>query len=358
MVAHFTVLVPLVLAVAALTALLVWQLIGYARRRGLVDLPGQRRLHRMPTPRGGGVGIVVALVAGLIAMQLAYSALLPWRWLSCWLSAILLTALVGAIDDHRSLGILPRIGAHLGAGLLLLLALWPELHLPGERVIQLLLAAALVLATAWSINLHNFMDGSDGLLSLQVLVVALGFAVMAGRAAHTELAGAALLLAATQAGFLPFNLPWPRARIFMGDAGSGTLGFMIAALALSGMAVGAWSLPAALLLVSAFVADASATLLARLLRGRRWWHPHREHLYQWLARSSGSHRQPLLAYLAWNLLLALPLAFVAQGSARLGWWLVAGLYMLAGGVWWQGKRACRDAMRHRPDLRGNRHAPA
>lgn len=350
--------VMLALVVAALTALLVQLVIVYARRRGMVDLPGQRRLHQLPTPRGGGVGVVIALTVGLLTTQLLPGVALPRLWLTGWLAALLLTALVGAIDDHRSLGVLPRIGAHFGASLLLLFVLWPEIHGAWGTGVQVLLAAAMVLGTAWSINLHNFMDGSDGLLSLQVLVVSLGFATMAARAGQVALAVAALLLAATQAGFLPFNVPWPRARVFMGDAGSGPLGFMVAALAFGGLADGAWSLPSALLLVSAFAADASATLAARLLRGGRWWHPHREHLYQWLARSSGSHIRPLLIYLAWNLLLALPLACLAQDDARLGWWLVAGLYMLAGGIWWRGKRACREAMRHRPDVRGNRHAPA
>ena len=350
------VLAPILLLavlVALLAGVLVFAMMLYAQRRGLLDHPGQRRLHRLPTPRGGGAGAVLALALGLLLLQLLPGAALPWRWTGMWLPALLLTALVGALDDHRGLGIGPRLAAHLAAGALLALSLWPQLSPALQPPLALLLAAALVLATAWSINLHNFMDGSDGLLAMQVFTLALVFAWMAARSDQLPLLALALLLAAALAGFLPFNLPLPRAHVFMGDVGSGAFGFMLAALAFAGVARGAWSLPAALLLVSAFAVDAGATLLSRMLRGRRWWRPHREHFYQWLARTRHSHAQALLAYLGWNLLLAIPLALWAQRDAALGWWLVIGLYMLAGAAWWQGKRACRRA----PRRHGNRHAP-
>lgn len=339
--------------VAVLAGVLVFAMMAYARRRGLLDQPGQRRLHRRPTPRGGGAGAVLALALGLLLLRLLPGAALPWRWTLLWLPALLLTALVGALDDHRGLGIGPRLGAHLAAGALLALSLWAQLAAAFAPPLALLLAAALVLATAWSINLHNFMDGSDGLLAMQVFTLALAFAWMAARSDQPALLALALLLAAALAGFLPFNLPLPRARVFMGDVGSGAFGFMLAALAFAGVARGAWPLPAALLLVSAFAVDAGATLLSRIWRGRRWWRPHREHLYQWLARARHSHAQALLIYLGWNLLLAIPLALWAQHDAALGWWLVIGLYMLAGVAWWRGKRACCRA----PRRHGNRHAP-
>ncbi len=341
----------LLLLVLLVSASLVAMTIGYARRRGLLDHPGQRRLHRQPTPRGGGAGIVLALLAGLPLLALTTGVAVPAHGLLLWWLALLLTALLGARDDHGGLGITPRLCGHLLAGALLAASLWPWL----AAVLAWPLAAAaglLVLATVWSINLHNFMDGSDGLLAMQALLVALGLALLAGLAHAAALRAAALVLAAAVAGFAPFNLPLPRARVFMGDVGSGALGFMLAALALTGVVQGVWPLPAVLLLGSAFIADASATLLWRMLRGRRWWRPHREHLYQWLARAHCSHRLPLLTYLLWNLLLALPLAVLAARDAALGWWLVAGLYMLAGVLWWRGKSACRAALRSH----GIRHA--
>ena len=342
----------LLLLVLLVSAFLVAVMIGYARRRGLLDHPGQRRLHRQPTPRGGGAGIVLALLVGLPLLALTTGVAVPAHGLLLWWLALLLTALLGARDDHGGLGIAPRLTGHLLAGALLAASLWPWLAAALGWPLVAVAAGLLVLATAWSINLHNFMDGSDGLLAAQALLVALGLALLAGSAHAVALRATALLLAAAVAGFAPFNLPLPRARVFMGDVGSGALGFMLAALALTGVVQGVWPLPAALLLCSAFIADASVTLLWRMLRGRRWWRPHREHLYQWLARAHRSHRLPLLTYLLWNLLLALPLAVLAARDATLGWWLVAGLYMLAGVLWWWGKSACRAALRSN----GIRHA--
>ncbi len=343
-------LLALVLVLAALLALVM---IGYARRRGLLDAPGQRRLHRLPTPRGGGAGVVAALLVGLPLLPAAGVAV-PARWLLTWWPALLLTALLGARDDHGGLGIAPRLLGHLLAAGLVTAGLWPLLVAAWGPVLALAMLPLLVLAIAWSVNLHNFMDGSDGLLAMQVLVVALGMALLAARAHAGVPETLALLLAAAVAGFLPFNLPLPRARIFLGDVGSATLGLMVAALALAGAARAAWTLPAALLLVSAFAVDATATLLSRMLRGRRWWQPHREHLYQWLARAGRTHALPLLVYASWNVLLALPLALLAQRRPALGWWMASALYMLAGALWWLGKRACRRA----PRRRRNRHAPA
>ena len=337
-------LIALLLATLLLSALLVAVTIAYARHRGLLDRPGQRRLHRVPTPRGGGAGLIAAFVlAVLVAAWLGLPR--PPAALTLWLPAVLLTALLGARDDHGGLGILPRLGGHLLAAALLLAGLWPGLQALGMPL-SLLLAPLAVLALAWSLNLHNFMDGSDGLLGMQALLMALAMAALAGADAGVRVW--ALLLAAAVAGFLPFNLPLPRARVFMGDVGSGTLGLLLAGLALAGVLARAWPLPVPLLLASAFVADAGFTLAWRMLRGRRWWRPHREHLYQWLARSGGGHARPLLGYLGWNLLLALPAACLAQTRPALGWWLLAAVYMLAGALWWQGKRACWRRLRSRP----------
>lgn len=346
--------IALPLACAAISALVTWLAIRYARRNALFDLPGQRRSHSVPTPRGGGIGIVAAVLAGL-----AFNAIGGHLRSLCEpaMAAVALVAAVGWIDDHRGLGVRIRLLAHLFAVAVLyfplfqLFALLSSLQpigagqsnpgaMPAASWLVLSLAALVfVLANVWFVNLHNFMDGINGLLASQAIFV---FLVLSWLVPGDG--GALLLLcAAATAGFLPFN--FPRARIFMGDVGSGALGLLIAgavvlqALSFHGSAF------SGLIACSAFVADASWTLLSRMLRGRRWYSAHREHLYQWLVRSGFSHARVVAFYMAWNLFVVVPVLYVIDRSpgpafrARDSIWTLA-VYALASATWFAGKRWC------------------
>ncbi|MDE1898043.1 MAG: glycosyl transferase family 4 [Xanthomonadaceae bacterium] len=337
-------LVALLIAAATVAAGMT-----YARWRGLLDTPGRRRLHQVPTPRGGGVGIVLAaLIVALVPAARGAWSLAPALGVA-WLGGALLVAAVGYADDHRHLPAWLRLLAHLAAALLLAMAL----GLPARFApVPLLWRAGILLATVWSINLHNFMDGSNGLLALQALFVLAAIAALASAGGAPGLALVALVLAAATLGFLPFN--FPRARVFMGDVGSGTLGFLIAAVALTAIARGALGLAEAAVVVSAFAVDASCTLLSRLLRGRRWYRPHREHLYQWIARVSGSHVRAAAYYSAWNLLLAGPVLLLMRVRPAWAWPLAVAVLICAMLTWWFGRRACLRAGKNAK----LRHAPA
>jgi UDP-N-acetylmuramyl pentapeptide phosphotransferase/UDP-N-acetylglucosamine-1-phosphate transferase len=157
--------------------------------------------------------------------------------------------------------------------------------------------------------------------------------------------------AAACLGFLPFN--FPRARIFLGDVGSTVLGLWIGYVSLEGARRGAFSFGTALIASSAFALDAGATLGTRMLRGKRWWRAHREHLYQWLHRAGFSHSRVVALYLAWNLLVALPAALLNErirgmvdaspgAPARLYSWALPVLALALGlTAWAYGKRWCR-----------------
>jgi len=304
-------------AVLALAATGAWAALCYARHRQLIDLPGERRSHAVATPRGGGVGITLALLAAALAA--AGSGLAGWASTGLVLGGLLLVAGIGWVDDHRPLSPLLRLGVQCLAGVLLGAGLFA---LDGRWGWALLACAAVpVLVNVW-----NFMDGINGLAASQALLAACGLALLAPEAAG--LAG--ICLAAACAGFLPFN--FPRARIFMGDVGSGTLGYALAVLAL----LAAASLPgpdlrvlAVLLPLSAFLVDASLTLLARILRGEKWWQPHVSHLYQRWVRAGRSHARVTAIYgafsfvaviLGWYLGTADPLW---TGAAAVAWLLLA-----------------------------------
>jgi UDP-N-acetylmuramyl pentapeptide phosphotransferase/UDP-N-acetylglucosamine-1-phosphate transferase len=337
----------------ALTASCTRLSITYAHRRKLLDLPGQRRSHSAPTPRGGGIGIVagVLFVIALIARRLEG----PYRVMAlALLAAIVVVAVVGWIDDHAGLRARTRFAVHcLAAALLLAVpAAFIGLLLPESRAGELLLYALAAvlpgLAIVWSINLHNFMDGIDGLLTLQVLFVFAALAAIFMHAAQTDVAECIGLLAAAVLGFLPFN--FPRAHIFMGDVGSGVLGLLVAVAVGGQMLTPTIALASGFVLCSAFVTDATCTLLSRMLRGRRWYSAHREHLYQWLVRSGYSHMQVVVFYMGWNLLIVLPVVcwMNRTSAARMspGIGSAIAVYALAVVVWWSGKRCCLARNRH------------
>jgi UDP-N-acetylmuramyl pentapeptide phosphotransferase/UDP-N-acetylglucosamine-1-phosphate transferase len=319
------------LASLLITMFLVRAAISYAHRRGMLDQPGQRRSHRLPTPRGGGIGIVVATLICVPGTLCNLPAAWPIGVIAGLFAALFLVALIGWWDDHRSLPVLPRLGAQLLAvdifSLMLLATGLSWWWLP------LLLAGGV-----WSINLHNFMDGIDALLAQQAIFVGGGLALLAYAAAQPALAMASASLAMAALGFWWFNRS--PARIFMGDVGSGSVGLLIFMLSAMLWRQDHDLLWPALILSSAFVVDATMTLLTRMWRGRRWYTAHREHLYQWLVRRGATHAQAGTAYLGWNLLIAAPLAWLAWSHLRMALPITIVVYLGAAAAWLALKRRC------------------
>lgn len=283
--------------VAALLAAAVAWLMAIAPGAPL-DRPGPRSSHSRPTPRAGGVGIILV---GLTAVAgLAWVGAFPVR--SGWfLLPLVLVAAIGLADDWSPRSALLRLQVHVLAALLMAWVMldgalglrWP--------LWQALLAA---LALAWSINLHNFMDGSNGLLGWQSVWYGATLSALLFWSGEYGIAAFAMLIGAASLGFLPLN--WPRARVFLGDGASGFIGLAFAGVALFGVVQKVIPLTECLIIASAFLVDATATLLLRLLRGERFWQGHREHLYQHLLRAGHSHLTVSLLYMGWNLLIALP----------------------------------------------------
>ena len=360
------------LATAAMSALVTALTISYARRRQMLDLPGQRRSHQVPTPRGGGLGIAVSvLLCVLLPLTLRNPGSNAENAPLLVSMALLVVAMAGWIDDHGGLRARYRFVAHCVAAFLLVGAMMKPISsvilmlvTPGwwMHIIAIALVIGVLLAIVWSINLHNFMDGIDGLLAAQSIfvLVTLGTLGLAFGSAPAWLSS--LVAAAAVVGFLPFN--FPKARTFMGDVGSGALGLLVAVAVL--YQLGDHSLDAAtgLIACSAFATDATATLLSRILRGRRWYDAHREHLYQGLVRSGYSHALVVCLYLGWNLLVALPAMLLIQSPRSVmavdpfplsavplqmstrGLVVMLAVYALALALWVFGKRHCLQRARH------------
>jgi UDP-N-acetylmuramyl pentapeptide phosphotransferase/UDP-N-acetylglucosamine-1-phosphate transferase len=305
-----------------------WLARGYALRHALLDLPGERRSHVLPTPRGGGIAIVLALLPVL--------AWLGWRdpiqaaAFAAIAVGLLLVATIGWIDDHRPLAPGLRLAVHAVAAALLA---WALLALGADAARA---ACGFVLALVL-VNVWNFMDGIDGLATSQALLVALGYAVFAGPGPTAWLG---LALAAACAGFLPFNLP--RASIFLGDVGSGALGYLVAALAALVLARTPWEQsPLLLLPLLAFGADAGLTLGRRILRAERWWQAHAQHAFQCWARVRG-HLVVASAFLLWTL-VEVAFMLVAKSQSFVVIMSIVGISCLAACAAWLWLQRPRDS---------------
>ncbi len=312
---------------AGLLAWLVARTVAQAGWRQLLDVPGERSSHQRPVPRGGGIGVVLACLAVLATLIGGGSWQTPgWPLLL----ALALVAAIGVVDDLRPLPAAARLPVHLLAGALLVLAIQPLVEVTGELTWTFALAVAI--GVAWSVNLHNFMDGIDCLLTGQAVWCAVAFACLYLRADDPAMAGLALVLAAALLGFLPWNLP--RARVFMGDGCAGFLGLMLAWLALYGGVRGWIGWAESLVIGSAFLIDSGATLIWRAVRGRPVWRAHRQHLYQYLVRAGASHGRVSGCYMLWNLFVAMPALILMRMQVLHPPWLIAvTVYLLGLALW-------------------------
>ena len=313
--------------VTLLTTAVILRLVErHAPALGLMDVPNPRSSHSRPTPRGGGIGIVAGAVLGIL-VTLAVGGSSDAATAAVVLTAAAGVALVSLVDDLRELPPLVRLMAHVVA------AAWVVASFPLPTVLELPLlapiplgAVAPVLAVLWVVgvtNVYNFMDGIDGLAGGQGLVAGATWGVVGLLAGDRFVAACGIAIAAACAIFLARN--WAPARIFMGDAGSAFLGFLLAVLPL--LVVGAppgsrsWALGA--LVLWPFLFDTTLTLFRRAVRGENVLQAHRSHLYQRLVVSGATHAAVSRLYV----LLAAAAALIGVGWAlgQLRGWAVVGV---------------------------------
>ena len=293
----------------------------YAHTLGLVDRPNQRSSHVRATPRGGGIGIIAGVLVTLCVLQGLFDAV-SWRVWVVFGSGCLVAA-VGLFDDVRELSPLARLVAQFLAGALVVAATGPIMFLPPPlEYVALPPLWGVALSLLWIAavtNFFNFMDGFDGLASGQAVASCLGVLV-AGWASDASLL--ALLTGAACIGFLLHN--WTPARVFMGDVGSGFLGFTLAALpflapegrrsaALASVAIG----------LTLFLLDPALTLVRRALARKPLTQSHREHLYQQFAAPGEPVAAVVTLYCAVAVLLAIGGGF-GYRRPQLASWLMLG----------------------------------
>jgi Fuc2NAc and GlcNAc transferase len=307
-------IVTLFLCIFLISWMLTSLVRNYALKNQILDIPNHRSSHALPTPRGGGLGFVITSQIGFYFLYAT-----DYLTLDVYLALLIAGSIVAAIsfiDDHRHLHPLSRITFHIIAASYCLYLL-PEIGAVGGIVnIPLFIALPLILALVWLINLYNFMDGIDGLAAIQAMLVAGGAAIMLVSIGEYKFAVLWGVLLFAVMGFLLLN--WPPAKIFMGDVGSSYLGMVIGCLALVTTLNTKLSLWTFILLLGYFIVDATATLLVRILKGEKWYQPHRSHAYQILAINYGRHSHVLVRIVLVNLVWLFPSAFLAAYSPDYG----------------------------------------
>jgi Fuc2NAc and GlcNAc transferase len=217
--------------IAILSLLLTAALRRYALHRSIIDIPNARSSHSVPTPRGGGVAIVIAFLLALVLIGVLNVE--PWPILTAYLGAGTLIAVIGFMDDHGHIAARWRLLGHF------LAAAWALFWLGGLAPLTVMgvsfnlgwvggVLAAFYLV--WMLNLYNFMDGIDGIASVEAICSCLALALIYWMEGQGNLIWTPLLLAMAVAGFLVWN--FPPAKIFMGDAGSGFLGIILGCLSI------------------------------------------------------------------------------------------------------------------------------
>lgn len=281
----------------------------YAVMKAIFDMPNARSSHTVPTPRGGGLAIVVVFL--LATLGLYGIQMIPLSLMLALVGGGALVAAIGYCDDRRSLAARWRFLAHMLAAIWVLYCLGglPVLDFGVVRVTAPFLGFVLAwLAIIWSINLYNFMDGIDGCSGAEGLFLSISSAVFFLIVGDSGLATLCFCLAASIAGFLYWN--WPPAKIFLGDVGSGFLGFVFIVLAIHAGNQDYGSIVFWLLLFALFLSDATFTLIYRVSKKQKLYQAHREHAYQKVVDAGWNHQKMTLCMLLINVFVLLPAAMI------------------------------------------------
>ena len=309
----FSMSVFLVLPVAVgLTLLLTGFFRHYALSHDLLDLPNKRGSHSVPTPRGGGVAIAITflLLVPLFSIKGGLSFSMTWAMLGGGICIVL----IGFLDDHKHVAVGLRLSAHFVGAIWALYWLggFPSLTVFGV-VLNLgwvgdLLA---VVFLVWLLNLYNFMDGIDGIASIEAITICMGSSLLYLLQNKPQAFWLPpLLLAFAAMGFLYWN--FPRAKIFMGDAGSGFIGFILGLFSIQAAWESTRMFWVWVILLGVFIVDATLTLFQRIIKGEEFYTAHRKHAYQVAALQYGSHKAVSLSIGVINFFWLLPVAYLVS----------------------------------------------
>lgn len=279
----------------------------YALKKNIIDNPNERSSHSIPTPRGGGVAVVVSYILGV--MLLIYLDYLTQHVGLTLIVSGLIIALLGFFDDHGHINSMFRLAIHfmVAIGVVVSLGGFSEVKIFNNFLLGFSANIIAVLFLVWLLNLYNFMDGINGIASVEAITTLMSMAVIYfifNIQLNIEILW---LLSACAFGFLLWN--FPKAKIFMGDACSGFLGLTLGILALIALKENLALFCAWIICLGVFIVDATFTLIRRVSSGYKMYDAHRSHSYQILSRKWNSHTPVTLLVAGINILWLLPVAY-------------------------------------------------
>jgi Fuc2NAc and GlcNAc transferase len=304
----------------------------YSIKYKLYDVPNNRSSHDIPKPKGGGLSIVLILL--ITIGYLFFNHQIDSDISVSLLIGLSLVAVVGFIDDYKNLSISIRAVAYVLAAVVSIYLIGGVSALSiNNYPVQLNEFGYLfaVLFVVWITNLYNFMDGTDGFAAIQTICVALFCGVLLFLSANTSYAILLFCLVASTLGFLYWN--WSPAKIFMGDVGSCTIGFLFALLSLYTEKAEMLSISVWLILLAPFIGDATFTLFKRIINKEKWYKAHNSHAYQRLYRSGLTHSQLAIGLLGTNIIIIWPFAYFAHTYKNLELVMLILSYCIIGIIW-------------------------
>ena len=299
----------LIIFLFGLSFLLTFVMRAYALKKNIIDNPNERSSHSIPTPRGGGVAVVISYLLAL--GLLIYSNDISVHIGVTVIAAGFIIALLGFLDDHGHINSMLRLAIHfmVAIGVVISLGGFAEVAILNGIQLGFFANIIAVLFLVWLLNLYNFMDGINGIASTEVITSTVSMAIIYWVLNHIVDEKSLILLAACAFGFLLWN--FPKAKIFMGDACSGFLGLILGIFALIALKVDIALFCAWLICLGVFIVDATFTLIRRVITGHKMYDAHRSHTYQILSRHFNSHTPVTLAVAAINIFWLLPIAYFA-----------------------------------------------
>ena len=304
----------------------------FSIKKNLLDIPNNRSSHTVPKPKGGGIAIIIPFLITILV--LFFCEMIDVAITKSLITGLIFVALVGLVDDYKNLSATVRMIVYL-------ISAWISLYfIGGLKSISINEYSYYlgnigyylgILFLVWLINLYNFMDGTDGFAGVQTICVSVFCFFLLYLSNNTSLSIIMLCLASSSIGFLYWN--WAPAKIFMGDVGSCTIGFLFGVFSIYTENEGVISIIVWTILLAPFIGDTTLTLIKRISNNEKWYRAHNTHAYQKLHQCGVSHDELALKLFLVNILLIWPLAYFAHTYQNYSLFMLILSYILMAAIW-------------------------
>jgi UDP-N-acetylmuramyl pentapeptide phosphotransferase/UDP-N-acetylglucosamine-1-phosphate transferase len=305
------------------TLMMVHYICKPGTRLHLLDHPNERSLHVHAVPRTGGIAILTGIAVAALFYSMTSRISAPVIWVT---AAVLLLAYISFLDDRKGLSVPARLVGQISSAVLVVSGgmTLTGVGLPGVHWIwpQALGIAITVIYLVWMVNLYNFMDGMDGFAGGMAVLGFGSFALLGYQSGDMAFMSINMIISSSAAAFLLAN--FPPARLFMGDAGSATLGLLVGSMSIWAERQQLFPFWVSILVFSPFIVDSTLTLLRRLLKRERIWQAHKTHYYQRLVQLGWGHRRTVLSEYVLMVACGVSALAVRKLDVHLQWILILG----------------------------------